>query len=167
MSVATLTKLDQVTIGPEHLRVFVDVLDCVRERVDVRQADQIARVTTDLRVALGKWHKSISTKTDQRSIDRIVALDDRELLGDSIDRETLSQIELHLSRLISRHSNFGFGAANVPSDLDKYFPEGAVVDIRTARVHLRRVLAKPLPPLSLGYHDPAIVAERYSAIVLW
>ncbi|OZD12039.1 hypothetical protein CH253_22860 [Rhodococcus sp. 06-156-3C] len=166
MSVATLAELDEVTIGPHQLRSFIEALDRFRDLLTESQSSKIARVTTDLRVALGKWHKSICANTGGESIDRLPYRNDDDL-PEIVDCETYSRIELHLSRLITRHSNFGFAAANDPSELDRFFPDAALADIRTARAHLRRVLSELKTEMPRQHPRSVTVTDRYMSIVLW
>lgn len=166
MTATTSTELDQITIGPNQLRSFIEILDALFDGVGDLEGDEIAHVATDLRIALGKWHKSIAFNTGRVSIDRLPCPNHNESL-DSCDRVTLDEIDRHLSRLVSRHSNFGFGAVNAPSELDRFFPESAVTDVRTAHVRLRRILRQPFGQIPCQHLSHGTVTDRYMAVVLW
>lgn len=166
MDVATISILDQPTIGPDNLRSFIGVLDDVQDAVCDPQAAEIAHIATDLRVALGKWHQYITRITGHESIDRLRPRDDRATEF-KINIEALRKIELHLSRLILRHSNFGFGALNVPNELDHFFPLDALDDIRTAHVRLLSAL-RDLPSAQRNRTFSSVtVTEPSMALVCW
>lgn len=166
MTVTTFTELDQITVGPNHLRSFIEILDAILDEIGDAEGNEIALIATDLRVALGKWHRSITVNSGQASLDRLPCRDRSELL-DICDRAILVQIDLHLSRLVVRHSNFGFGAANAPSELDRFFPESAVTDVRAAHVRLSRILRQPSVQVPRRHVSHRTVMDRYMAVVLW
>lgn len=136
MDAATISKLDQPTIGADDLRSFIEVLDDIPG-----SSPDISHITADLRVALGKWHRSIAYNTGLESIDRLPHRSNDSYLDRAELNAALQKIELHLSRLVNRHSNYAFGASNVPSELDHFFPQTALNEVRVARVHLRKVLS--------------------------
>lgn len=142
MDSATISNLDQTTIGAGDLRFFIEVLDDFGDAVYGPPVREVSQVTAELRVALGMWHRSITRHTGLPSVDR-----GRELGRNRRDRpqvrtvrRAVEKIDLHLDRLIRRHSNFGFATANVPRDVDAYFPEAALTHVRMARSMLRQVL---------------------------
>lgn len=139
MKTSTLEKLNQPTIGPDDLDRFISVLDDVHEIVDAALAEEIDAVARELRASLAAW-----TRLAERGINEQNAseskFDPQALRPPELSE--LHNIDRHLQRLILRHSNFGFAAANMPSDLDKYFPSDALLHLRVARARLRRVLSE-------------------------
>lgn len=142
MDSATVSNLDQTTIGAGDLRSFIEVLDDFGDAVYGPPVREVSQVTAELRVALGMWHRCIMYHTGLPSVDR-----GRELGHDRQDRpqgrtvrRAVEKIDLHLGRLIRRHSNFGFATSNVTRDIDAYFPEAALTHVRVARSMLRQVL---------------------------
>lgn len=164
MDTATIFNLDQPTIGPSDLRSFIEALDDARDSLCGPSADELSHITADLRVTLGKWHSAIERLTGTKSFDQIpdVDVDSTER---QIDFDALQNIDAHLSRLILRHSNYGFAAANVTSELDQFFPQSELISVRKIALHLRRVISDLQAGRGANNDGSVTVTQPYSSIV--
>lgn len=141
------TEQTPVTFGPRDLDSFIATLRLVSSTVSSHASSELLIATRALSSALAIWTDAIERSGSPLPATSVPAAPTSASTGRII--EDAKHIETLLSRMILRHSSFGFAAANCPSDLDRHFPGGeALIQIHRGRRHLRAALssieARPL-----------------------
>lgn len=134
------TQPTPVTFGPRDLDGFISALRRASSVVPALPGSELASAAEILNSSLESWEDAIEHWGAETPAPSVPATPTTASAGQLIDDVKL--IDALLSRIILRHSNFGFAAANCPSDLDRYFPGGeALLQIRLGRRHLRAALS--------------------------
>lgn len=138
--------MDQTTIGPDELSMFITAVDELAARCPREPSRELAHATTGLNAALSIWDSGRVRQSMQDPASAPAVAAKPASVADDCAAEVavIHNIIRHLERLVLRHSNFGFAAHNLPSALDSAFPETALKDVRIALPRLRAA-ARALP----------------------
>lgn len=148
MDLTAIAEMDQRTIGPTDLGHFLDVINVLDHDGATSVSTELGEIAHHLQTSLEAWNRSLVRFG--LGADTVVSVNGGNVrqnepsepseAGANLHLAALRAIDAHLSRLILRHSNFGFAAANDPSMLDEHFPGDALHPIRIARPLLRRAI---------------------------
>lgn len=144
MELTTFADMEQSTIGPADLSQFVEVISSLNHGEGKTASAELTKIAFQLEESLEAWKRSLVNNGLTSAAEGFDATGDGQLQAASTDDKlaALRTIDRHLSRLIDRHSNFGFGAANAPDPLDMYFPGDALAPVRIARPLVRKAIAE-------------------------
>lgn len=135
------------TFGPRDLDSFISTLRRASRLTSDSSKIELLSAAASLRGSLESWEGAIARQgvpvpaPSEAAVFAPAGDEGQSAPNKSQIVHDVRHIDSMLSRLILRHSNFGFAVANNPSTLDRHFPGGdALREIRVGRRHLRAAL---------------------------